>query len=114
MSIVKIFVLMCFFCFCSKGVAADIGFGTIKGVKVYDFSNSKVTKIYLNDDATRKSEVSCNGIADITHSAHDEATSQKMLSIALSAYMAGEKVRIYSEVAGSCEVSLISVQESYF
>jgi len=95
-------------------MAADIGYGTIKGIKVYDFSNSKVTRIYLNDNASRQIEESCKGIADITHSAHDEATSQKMLSVALSAYMAGKKVRIYSEVTGSCEVSLISVQESYF
>ncbi len=114
MSIIKIFVLSSFIFLCSKGMAADIGHGTIKGVKVYDFSNSKVTKIYLNDDATRKTEASCNGVADITHSAHDEATAQKMLSIALSAYMAGKKVRVYSEVAGSCEVSLISVQDTYF
>ena len=110
----QIFVLMSFLCFCSRGVAADIGHGTIKGVKVYDFSNSKVTRIYLNDNATHKTETSCEGVANITHSAHDEATAQKMLSVALSAYMAGKKVRIYSEVAGRCEVSLISVQESYF
>ena len=114
MSNIKIFVLISFICLCSRGMAADIGHGTIKAIKVYDFSNSKMTKIYLNDDATRKTEASCNGIANITHSAHDEATAQKMLSIALSAYMAEKKVRIYSEVAGSCEVSLISVQDIYF
>ena len=58
MSIIKIFVLSSFIFLCSKGMAADIGHGTIKGVKVYDFSNSKVTKIYLNDslvqDQTQK------------------------------------------------------------
>lgn len=73
-----------------------------------------MTRIYLNDDTTRKTEASCNGIADITHNAHDEATAQKMLSIALSAYMANKKVRIYSEVTGSCEVDFIYIQESYF
>jgi len=114
MNIIKNVVLMSLFCLSAKGMAADIGYGTIKGIKVYDFSNSKVTRIYLNDNASRQIEESCKGIADITHSAHDEATSQKMLSVALSAYMAGKKVRIYSEVTGSCEVSLISVQESYF
>lgn len=74
MSIFKIFVLISFICLCSNGVAADIAHGTIKGIKAYDFSNSKVTRIYLNDDATRKTEASCNGVANITHSVHDEAT----------------------------------------
>jgi hypothetical protein len=114
MSIFKVIVILSIFSLCQQAFAGDIGHGTIKGVKVYDFSNSKVTKIYFNDDVTRKIEVDCNGVANITHSAHDEATSQKMLSVALSAYMAGKKVRIYSQASGSCEVGLISVQETYF
>jgi len=110
----KIVVLVSLLTLPVLGIAADIGHGTIKGVKVYDFSNSKVTRVYLDDNATHKIEANCQGIADITHNAHDEATTQQMLSIALSAYMAGKKVRIYAEVTGSCEVSMISVQESYF
>jgi hypothetical protein len=50
MNIIKIVVLMSLFGLSAKGMSADIGHGTIKGIKVYDFSNSKVTRIYLNDD----------------------------------------------------------------
>ena len=93
--------------------AEDIAYGTIKGIKVYDFPNSKVTKIYFNSDATSQVE-DCEGIAVITHSLHDEATRQSMTSVALAAYMSGKKVRAYSYTAGSCEASLVSVQDSYF
>ena len=99
---------------CSQVNAGDIAHGTIKGIKVYDFSNDKTTKIYFDSNATHQDEAACQGVAVITHSLHDEATSQKMLSIALSGYMAGKKVRAYSKSSGSCEVDLISVQETYF
>jgi len=98
----------------SQAIAGDIAHGTLKGVKVYDLPSTKVTKIYFNSDATHQDEASCQGVATITHSLHDESTAQKMLSIALSGYMAGKKVRAYSSTSGSCEVELISVQETYF
>lgn len=44
---------------CQSVLAGDIGFGTIKGIKVYDFSGNKLTKKYLSDDATMKTVTSC-------------------------------------------------------
>ena len=94
--------------------AGDIAHGTIKAIKVYDFPTNKTTKIYFDNNSTHKDEVECEGVAVITHSLHDPDATQKMLSIALSAYMAGKKVRAYSTANGSCEVELISLQEKYF
>ena len=79
-----------------------------------DYVDSKVTKLYFDSNATHQDEESCEGVANITHSLHSDATTQKMLSIALSGYMAGKKVRAYSKSSGSCEVELISLQEAYF
>ncbi len=98
----------------SAAFSGDIGLGTLKGVKVYDFPDDKVTRIYFNSDATHQDETSCQGVGIITRSLHDEATTQKMLSIALSGYMSGKKVRAYSLASGSCEIQLISVQDTYF
>lgn len=114
MNIFKAFLLISLFCVLKSGIAADIGFGTIKGIKVYDFSNSKVTKLYLSDDSIRKVEAQCNGVGHITHSKHDSETTQKMMSVAISAYMANKKVRLFSQDAGSCEVHMISLQQAYF
>jgi hypothetical protein len=114
MDLLKALILIFFSGIGFQAAAADIGFGTVKGIKVFDFSNRKVTKIYFSEDAIRRTESQCNGVADITHILHDEATAQKMISVALSAYMAGKKIRAYSETSGSCEASLISVQETYF
>lgn len=93
--------------------ADDIGFGTIKGIKVYDFTNSKVTKIYLSANATNKDNIACDGIGEITHASRDTSTRKEMVSIALAAYAAGKKVRIYSET-NSCEAEFIAIQETYF
>lgn len=40
--------------------AKDIGFGTLKGVKVYDFKTDKSLRIYFNDSATHLNK-DCNG-----------------------------------------------------
>ena len=114
MNLYKLSIMALLILSCTIANAGDIAHGTLKGVKVYNFSNSKVTKIYFDSDATHQAEQACQGVAKITHSLHDEATAQKMLSIALSGYMSGKKVRAYSEKKGSCEVALISVQETYF
>jgi len=99
---------------CSLTNAGDIAHGTIKAIKVYDLAANKSTKIYFDNNSSHKDEVECQGVAVITHSLHDDGASQKMLSVALSAYMAGKKVRAYSGSNGSCEVELISLQETYF
>ena len=111
---IKVVISVLLLLVCSQGNAGDIGLGTLKGVKVYDFPDDKVTRIYFNNDATHQDEASCQGVGIITHSLHDEATTQKMLSIALSGYMSGKKVRAYSLASGSCEIYLISVQDTYF
>lgn len=56
---------------------------------------------------------SCQGVADITPSQHAESTVQQMLSLAISAYMAGKKIRAYSS-ADTCEADFIAMQETYF
>lgn len=106
--------LAAFLCLLSHvSFADDIAFGEIKGIKVYDFPSSKVTKIYFADGASKLIE-DCDGVAIITHALHEGSTRQVMTSIALAAYMAGKKVRAYSHSAGSCEIDLIAVQDSYF
>lgn len=92
----------------------DIAFGTLKGIKVYDYSSYKVTKLYFGSDATHLDESSCQGVADITHSLHDDKTLNQMVSVALAAYMSGKKVRAYSQGSGSCEADLVTVQNTYF
>jgi hypothetical protein len=105
---------LCLSAIFSPVFAGDIAFGTIKGIKVYDFPNSKVTKIFFNADASHQTESNCAGIAHISEGAHSALAAQNMLSIALSAFMSGKKVRAYSAVTGSCEVGLISIQDSYY
>lgn len=114
MKINNLIIAIPFLITCSQAMAWDIAHGTLKGIKVYDYVDSKVTKLYFDSNATHQDEESCEGVANITHSLHSDATTQKMLSIALSGYMAGKKVRAYSKSSGSCEVELISLQEAYF
>ena len=96
---------------CSSSFAGDIAYGTIKAIKVYNTTSQKVTKIYFNDDSTHLDEASCNAIAIVQHTAENDE--DKMLSVALSAYMAGKKARAYSETAGSCYINLLTVSDTY-
>jgi hypothetical protein len=107
----KIIICLSFIFSLNASAGTDIGFGTIKGIKQYD-SSTKYIKVYFNSDAANVNE-DCNLEATITYSVHDEASVNRMLSIALSAYMAGKKVRINSSV-DSCEADFIAIQESYF
>ena len=100
--------------FASSAIAGNIGFGTIKGVKVYDYSSSKVIKIYFSDDATLKENAACNGIAEITTASHPQETIDQWMSIALSAYYAERKIRAFSLDAASCEIDLLILQEAAF
>ena len=94
--------------------AADIGYGALTGVKLYDFTNSKLIKVHFAADATHKDEVSCNGVGTITYGQHEDAVINQMLSIAMAGYLSGVKLRAYSENSGSCEIDLISIQKTYF
>lgn len=94
--------------------AADIAYGEVIGVKRYDFSYNKVIKVYFSQDATHKATESCKGIGTITTGKHTDTVINQMLSIAMAGYLSGTKVRAYSQVSGSCEIDLISLQKSYF
>ncbi|WP_104401525.1 hypothetical protein [Vibrio penaeicida] len=92
--------------------AKDIGFGTLKGVKVYDFKTDNSLRIYFNDSATHLNK-DCNGIARFTFSRHSPEFIDKVLSVAMAAQISGKKVRIHSE-DGSCEGAFIALQQTYF
>jgi len=92
--------------------ATDIAFGTLKAVKVYDFSNDKSIKLYFDDNSTYVNG-DCSLVAKITYSKHEKESIDRMLSIALSAQMAGRKVRVTSETA-TCEVDFIALQDARF
>ncbi len=110
----KKYLLSTLLLFISQTVyAGDIGFGSIKGIKVYDFDTSKVTKIYLSDSATNKDITTCEGVGSVTHSSRDADTRKEIIGIALAAYASGKKVRLNSS-KGSCEADFIAIQESYF
>ena len=96
--------------------AGDVVFGTIKGIKLYDFSGDKSIKVYFNADATNINVKCVSGssiVAILSIASHDEATVNRMLSMLLSANMAGKKVRIHSAV-DSCEIDFVAIQETYY
>jgi hypothetical protein len=93
--------------------AADIAFGTLVGIKVYDYPASKVTNLYFADDATHKTVEGCNGVATITHNARSPEALSQIISLAMAAYMAGKKVRANS-VNNTCELDFLALQESHF
>ena len=91
--------------------AGNIGFGTIKAIKVYNFNNDKRTRIFFDDDATHLNAGCANG-AYIMHTPDNESFINKMMSVAISAYMANKKVRIYSNTS-TCEADFISLEKTY-
>lgn len=90
----------------------DIAHGRLKGIKVYDQATFKATKIYFDDQAKIYND-DCDGVAIITHSKHSDKGLDQITSLALSAYMAGKKVRAFS-LKGTCELDFLAIQESYF
>ncbi|BDU40353.1 hypothetical protein [Vibrio nigripulchritudo] len=92
--------------------AKDIGFGTLKWVKVYDFKTDKSLRIYFSDSATHLNQ-DCKGVACFTFSRHSSEFIDKVLSVAMAAQISGKKVRIHSE-EGSCEGAFIALQETRF
>ena len=93
--------------------ADNIAFGVLKAIKVYDQSANKVTKLYFSNDATYQNIPGCDLVANITHSQHSEEAINQFVSIALSAYASGKKVRAYSS-NNTCEIDFLALQESYF
>ena len=110
----RLLVLLTCLIYSAKIFAGDtIALGTLKGIKVFDFPASKVTKLYFTDDATSRDVAGCDGIANITHSARSETAINQMMSIAIAAYISGKKIRAYSS-GKTCEADFIALQESQF
>ncbi|MBW8183478.1 hypothetical protein [Shewanella nanhaiensis] len=113
MKLLTLAILLIFSTTCHSG---SIGFGTVVGVKQYDLGENKTVTIYLSPNATSVNE-SCvnNGIVfgHITPSKHDEATMNRMFSLATAAYMSDKRLRLHSNT-NSCEVDFVALQESVF
>ena len=107
------FVIMLVCLLSTSTFAADIAFGTLKGIKVYDYANSKVTKLYFSDTATSKDVEGCNGVATITHSVRSPDSLNQIMSLATAAYISGKKVRANSS-GDTCELDFLAIQESSF
>ncbi len=96
--------------------AGDIGFGTVEGVKVYDFSSDDSIRVYLNSASTHVNADCVAGamvVGKISKASHEEAVVDRMLSMLLAANMSGKKVRLHSETA-SCEIDFVAIQQSYY
>lgn len=107
-------LIMMFVCLLSTSIfAAEIAFGTLKGIKVYDYTSTKKTDLYFSDNATSQNVEGCNGVATITHSLHSEASLNQMVSLAVAAYMSGKKVRANSS-GNTCELDFLAIQETLF
>ncbi|MEP0176634.1 MAG: hypothetical protein ABJH28_09260 [Paraglaciecola sp.] len=91
----------------------NIAFGTLKGIKVYDYSSEKITKIYFSSDATNKDVPSCGGVVTLTHSLRSEQSLNTMIGIAMTAYVSGKKVRAFSS-GDTCEADFLALQDSIF
>lgn len=93
----------------------DIAFGKILAIKHYDLNSTKLIKLYLHTNDNKNSTCLEQGMstATITFTQHDEAAINRMLSMAMSAQMAGKSIRLYSE-NNTCENDLIGIQDSYF
>lgn len=98
---------------CLNVQAANIGFGLVKGVKVYDMDGDKSVVIYLDDGAERKEIAGCGGVGRVTIALHEKDVVDRITSVALAAYAAGKKVRLYSS-QNTCEIDAVVMQESYF
>ncbi len=98
-------------------LAGDIGFGKVDAIKLYDFSNSKIIKIYLSSDSVRtntKCEENARTAGVISPQSHSESTINRMISLATAAQMAGKKIRLYSLQSDSCEIDFVGLQDVYF
>lgn len=95
--------------------AGEVAFGTLKGIKLYDFSGDKSIRIYFHSGATYVNEACVHDgrpIAVINKVNHG-FTIDRMLSMLLSAQMAGKKVRVHAE-GDDCEVGFIAIQDMLF
>ncbi len=112
----KIFIGAILTIFTLTSNAGSIGFGEVVAVKIYDLSSFKGVKIYLDSSATHTDE-DCteNGrvYRRVSLGQQNEATTNRIVSLATAAYMAGKKLRLHSD-ANSCEIDFVALQESVF
>lgn len=111
----KYFILGILF-FSSYSFAESIGFGTVAGIKQYDMGSKKQINIYLEPGAQHTNPDCIENdrpYGHISHSLHDEAVINRMLSIVLAGHMADKKIRLYSDT-DSCEIDFVAIQESVF
>ncbi|RYV04099.1 hypothetical protein SOPP22_01475 [Shewanella sp. OPT22] len=110
-------LLVLFTLFSLNVSAVDIAFGTIKGIKLYDFANSKSIKVYFDSDSiiSNKSCMAESGliIGTIENNKHEPKTIDRMLSLLLMAQASKQKVRVYSNGNG-CEIDFVAIQDTYF
>ncbi len=102
-------ILSC--CTVAASFAGNIGYGTIKGIKIGN-GNADQVIVYLNDGYTHDDH-SCSGAVIIEKSLMSETRFNLLHSYALSAYMANKKARFYSH-SNNCNATFIGLQEEYF
>jgi len=96
----------------SVALAEDIGFGTIKGIKV-GHGNIDQIAVHLDDGYTLNGR-NCNGVIFVRKSDISSERMSQITSVLLAAYMAGKKIRLHSHLPTGCNATFIAIQESYF
>lgn len=92
----KLFIfLMLSFASTFSLAATDIGLGTLKGVKVYNFGTNKAVRVYFNDDVIHEN-TACQKTATVAITAANQEFVDRFLSVATAAYVSGKAVRITS------------------
>jgi hypothetical protein len=93
--------------------SGNIAFGYLKGVKIYDWDGTKEIRLHFSEGVSNMDIDGCNGVAIISESVHTAETLDRMLTLAVTAYTAGRKIRAYSQ-KGTCEADFLSLQDSIF
>jgi len=98
-------------------ISGEIGYGQINSIKQYDFTNNKSVVVILEGAATHTNPACLsNGMihGNISYTEHEAGMVNSLLSMSMAAYMAGKKVRLYSETNNSCEIDFIGIQDTFF
>ena len=96
--------------------AQDIGFGKVVAIKEHAYSSGGYTKIYLSSTSQWKN-VDCleneRPVAVIDHAHFETETVNRMVSLAMSAYISGKKLRLFSNKE-NCNADFVALQEERF
>jgi hypothetical protein len=96
--------------------AGDIGFGTVEGIKIYDFSNDESIRVFLSSTSTHVNADCIVGsmvVGKISKVKHDQSVIDRMMSMVLTANISEKKVRLHS-ATNSCEIDFVAIQKSYY